>query len=106
MNELEQAPNPSSRVRLIEERDALGVPRVQLEWRLSPLDKRTLWKGHRLLARALGRAVENKDQWTINMQQKPNTVCRIRETSEVAIELWDWLINGPIPIQSSQEVLN
>jgi choline dehydrogenase-like flavoprotein len=43
-------------VRLIEERDALGVPRVQLEWRLSPLDKRTLWKGHRLLARALGRA--------------------------------------------------
>ena len=56
MNELEQAPNPLSRVRLIEERDALGVPRVQLEWRLSPLDQRTLWKGPRLLARALGRA--------------------------------------------------
>jgi choline dehydrogenase-like flavoprotein len=56
MNVLEQAPNPLSRVRLIEERDALGMPRVQLEWRLSPLDKRTLWKGHRLLARALGRA--------------------------------------------------
>jgi choline dehydrogenase-like flavoprotein len=56
LNDVEQAPNPASRVKLIDELDALGVPRVQLEWRLSSLDKRTLWQGHRLLARSLGRA--------------------------------------------------
>jgi choline dehydrogenase-like flavoprotein len=52
----EQAPNPQSRVLLAPERDALGVPRVQLEWRLSALDKRSLLRGHRLVARALAGA--------------------------------------------------
>lgn len=35
----EQAPNPDSRVTLSGERDALGVPRLRLDWRLSGLDK-------------------------------------------------------------------
>jgi len=34
----EQAPNPDSRVRLSQERDAIGMPRVALDWRLSPID--------------------------------------------------------------------
>jgi choline dehydrogenase-like flavoprotein len=34
----EQAPNPDSRVRLIGERDATGMPRVGLDWRLSAID--------------------------------------------------------------------
>ena len=52
----EQAPNPQSRVRLVPERDALGMPRVQLEWRLSALDKRSLLRGHQLIGRELARA--------------------------------------------------
>src|SRR5262245_12584490 len=52
----EQAPNPQSRVRLASERDALGVPQVQLEWRLSALDKRSLLRGHELIARELAYA--------------------------------------------------
>jgi choline dehydrogenase-like flavoprotein len=56
MNELEQAPNPSSRVRLSDERDALGVPRVQLEWRLSGIDKLSIRRSHLILGRELGRA--------------------------------------------------
>jgi choline dehydrogenase-like flavoprotein len=56
MNEAEQAPNRESRVRLTQERDALGVPVVQLEWRLSSIDKRSLRRGHEILARELGRA--------------------------------------------------
>jgi choline dehydrogenase-like flavoprotein len=52
----EQAPNPQSRVRLTDERDALGLPRVQLEWRLSAIDKRSLLRAHRLVARELARA--------------------------------------------------
>ena len=38
----EQAPNPSSRIRLVGERDSLGMPRVCLDWRLSDIDKRTV----------------------------------------------------------------
>jgi choline dehydrogenase-like flavoprotein len=38
----EQAPNPDSRVTLTGERDALGMPRVALDWRLSPIDKRSV----------------------------------------------------------------
>lgn len=38
----EQAPNPDSRVLRIEEKDALGAPKVRLVWRLSEIDKRTL----------------------------------------------------------------
>ncbi len=38
----EQAPNPDSRVVLSKKRDALGLPRVDLNWRLTELDKRTL----------------------------------------------------------------
>lgn len=38
----EQAPNPSSRVFLGDARDALGMPKLTLDWRFDPLDKRTL----------------------------------------------------------------
>lgn len=38
----EQAPNPSSRIRLVDECDALGMPRVALDWQLSEIDKRTV----------------------------------------------------------------
>jgi choline dehydrogenase-like flavoprotein len=38
----EQAPNPDSRVVLVNDRDALGVPRAALDWRLSPQDKRSV----------------------------------------------------------------
>jgi choline dehydrogenase-like flavoprotein len=34
----EQAPNPDSRVILGAEKDAIGMPRVTLDWRLSPID--------------------------------------------------------------------
>lgn len=35
----EQAPNPDSRVLLSDERDAVGMQRVKLDWRLSAIDK-------------------------------------------------------------------
>lgn len=38
----EQAPHPDSRVTLDGERDALGMPRVVLDWRLSPIDRHTI----------------------------------------------------------------
>ncbi len=38
----EQAPNPSSRVTLSHEKDALGMPRAALDWQLSQQDKETV----------------------------------------------------------------
>jgi len=51
----EQAPNPDSRVRLGDELDALSVPRIALDWRLTELDKRSLLGGHQAVAEELGR---------------------------------------------------
>jgi len=46
----EQAPNPDSRVTLSEDRDALGMNRVRLDWRLSQIDVRSV----DVLVRTLG----------------------------------------------------
>jgi choline dehydrogenase-like flavoprotein len=51
----EQLPNPDSRVVLVEERDALGMPRIRLDWRLTGQDKRSLRGAHEVLAREFGR---------------------------------------------------
>ena len=41
---MEQSPNPSSRITLDTEKDALGMPRVVLDWRLTELEKRSYRK--------------------------------------------------------------
>lgn len=52
----EQAPNPESRLTLDEKhRDALGMPRPRLAWRLSSLDRDSLLRGLGWLAREVGR---------------------------------------------------
>ncbi len=53
---LEQAPNPDSRVTLDGETDALGVPRVKLEWRTTDTDRRTMIRGRDLIGQAFERA--------------------------------------------------
>lgn len=53
----EQAPNPESRVMLSASRDAMGIPRADLQWRTSSQDKHTLV----VLARALQDALEHND---------------------------------------------
>jgi choline dehydrogenase-like flavoprotein len=52
----EQAPNPASRVTLNRERDALGMPRVRLDWRLTSLDRRSFRSFYEVLGRELGRS--------------------------------------------------
>jgi choline dehydrogenase-like flavoprotein len=52
----EQAPNPDSRVTLSAEKDALGMPRTKLDWRLTELDKRSIRTFYQLLGTELGRA--------------------------------------------------
>jgi choline dehydrogenase-like flavoprotein len=55
-NNVEQAPNPNSRVRLAEGRDILGVPPAAIEWRLTDLDKYSIRRAHELIAAEVGRA--------------------------------------------------
>ncbi len=52
---VEQAPNPDSRVTLSNERDALGSPQARLDWRLTSLEKRTTRFACRLLGEELAR---------------------------------------------------
>ncbi len=51
----EQAPNPDSRVVLIEERDSLGMPRVALDWRLSSADRRNVRRTLEVMGEEVGR---------------------------------------------------
>ncbi len=53
---VEQVPNPDSRVTLSEERDALGLNRVQLDWQLTALDKRSMVRALEIFGAELGRA--------------------------------------------------
>jgi len=51
----EQAPNPESRVTLDDKRDAFGVNRVKLDWRMLPIDRRTAVRGEQLIDAELRR---------------------------------------------------
>jgi choline dehydrogenase-like flavoprotein len=51
----EQAPNPESRVSLSEVRDALGLRRSRLDWRLSEIDRHTVGVSAKLIASELTR---------------------------------------------------
>ena len=52
---IEQAPNPNSRVMLSDEKDALGVPRLKLDWQLTALDKRSIRQLYETLGQEAGR---------------------------------------------------
>jgi choline dehydrogenase-like flavoprotein len=52
---LEQAPNPLSRVTLDTEKDELGVPRAQLNWAFTSMEKKTLLKIYEVLAAQAGK---------------------------------------------------
>lgn len=53
--ELEQSPDPASRVTLTGERDALGLRRPQLSWRLGELERRSVLVFTKAVAAELGR---------------------------------------------------
>ncbi|MFL5468817.1 MAG: FAD-dependent oxidoreductase [Gemmatimonadaceae bacterium] len=56
MTRQEQAPNPDSRVTLSAEKDALGMPRAKLDWRVTELDKRSIRTFYQLLGGEMGRS--------------------------------------------------
>jgi choline dehydrogenase-like flavoprotein len=51
----EQLPNPASRITLSQERDALGMQAVLIDWQLTAKDKDAMVAAHRLFGAELGR---------------------------------------------------
>jgi nucleoside-diphosphate-sugar epimerase len=51
----EQAPNRDSRLTLAADRDAYGMPRLKVDWQVTPLDFATVRKAYRLIADELER---------------------------------------------------
>ncbi len=54
--QIEQVPNRDSRVTLAPERDPLGMPRIQLDWRFTDLERQTLRRFSQILAQEVGKA--------------------------------------------------
>ena len=52
----EQVPNPDSRVRLSEQTDPFGMPRLRVDWRYTDIDVQTVAAAFRLLQRDLSRS--------------------------------------------------
>ncbi len=53
---IEQAPNPNSRITILDEKDELGVPRSHLHWELTPLEKRSIRKIYEIIGKECGKA--------------------------------------------------
>ena len=51
----EQAPSEQSKIVLTDERDAVGMPRIRMDWQLNELDKHTVQAGTQLVAEEFGR---------------------------------------------------
>lgn len=51
----EQAPNNDSRIALTEERDALDMPRIRMDWQLNKLDKHTVKQASLAIGEDIGR---------------------------------------------------
>ena len=74
---IQPAPNPDSRVTLVDDRDELGVPRVRLDWRLSSIDRHSVQRTMEILGSEVGRAglgrlkiiapADNEESWPDDM---------------------------------------
>jgi len=53
---MEQAPNRNSRIILADEKDALGIPKPQLNWGFTELDKYSIRKMYHILGQQMGKA--------------------------------------------------
>ena len=52
----EQSPNPDSRVSLGNERDALGLPKLRIDWRVNESDFDSVERTYRLMQREFARS--------------------------------------------------
>jgi choline dehydrogenase-like flavoprotein len=70
---IEQAPNPGSRVTLDREKDALGMPRIVLNWQLTPLEKHSILTLYELIGQQVGAAGAGRVQLMDYLQDPKDT---------------------------------
>jgi choline dehydrogenase-like flavoprotein len=68
---LEQAPNPESRLSLSDKKDALGLPKLRMDWSSLEIDKLTLIRTQELMAREFGRLGLGRIQATFTSADEP-----------------------------------
>ena len=68
---VEQSPNPESRVTLSDQRDALGQPRVRLDWRLTRDDMRSWVRAQEIIDEELRRAGVGRLQISMDQEEPP-----------------------------------
>lgn len=97
----EQAPNPQSRVTLGEEKDALGLPRAEVQWRLGELDRHSVKQANRILAEEIGRlglGRMRRDPWlTTNDWDWPENLwggCHQMGTTRMSDSPKDGVVDG------------
>lgn len=74
LSDVEQAPNRESRVTLADERDALGLHRARLDWRISDQERRTMRALTTAVAQEFGRlnvARVRMDDWLLAEDSTP-----------------------------------
>jgi hypothetical protein len=84
---LEPIPNPDSRVRLGSDRDALGVPMVELDWQLSVQDRDSIIEVYDERARRTSGNLQRSDrQWQAILPDDDESVRRYVVTSDGSVE--------------------
>jgi choline dehydrogenase-like flavoprotein len=73
-SEVEQAPNPNSRITLIDEVDNLGLRRINLNWETSEIDRYSLVRSLELMGEEMGRLGLGRVR--IDMEDNPNAWSR------------------------------
>ena len=74
---MEQTPSPDNRITLGRDRDALGMPKVNVDWRVTARDRENFWRVHEIIAREVGRA----------------GLGRVRLLRDQGERIWDELLN-------------
>jgi choline dehydrogenase-like flavoprotein len=83
----EQAPDPASRAALSERRDALGVPEIQLDWRVNPVDIASItgWLdvlNQDMRARGLGQVISRPEGWQTEISGGPHHMGTTRMSAD------------------------
>jgi choline dehydrogenase-like flavoprotein len=89
--EVEQTPNPDSRVTLIDETDSLGLRRVNLNWQTQEIEKHTVVRSLEILGEELGRLGIGRVK--IDMADDPNVWSRF--------DTWGYHLAGTTRMSSS-----
>nr|WP_233171903.1 GMC oxidoreductase [Dyella sp. ASV21] len=77
----EQAPNPDSRITLGDTLDALGQPKVRVDWQLTPLDRYTYRSAATMAGHELARACNGHFQLEPWLEQDARSVPQVHGTA-------------------------